>query len=154
MAARASPLEGLTSRGSDSGGHVEGEQDLVAGTARDVRFRTEIRGGGSHGSGGGATSIQSRSILTFRIERDATAPVPVELRGLNIDGVIADGDLVEVAGPARPGRVLKASTVVNRTTGVPVVARGMAAWAKVLAAVVIVWVIAIFAWVGYSFLAS
>jgi hypothetical protein len=54
----------------------------------------------------------------------------------------------------RPGKVLKASTVVNRTTGVPVVARGMPAWAKVLAAIVVIWVIAIFAWVGYSFLGS
>jgi len=82
---------------------------------------------------GVATAVRSRvapdpwlgrgqiTVLTFRVSRhDASGnplpPVPVELRGAEIDGDILEGDPVRVPGAWRPGRRVRPHTVTNLRT--------------------------------------
>lgn len=61
-------------------------------------------------------------MATFRIERHddegrTLTPVPVEMRGRSLDGVLNEGDWVEVHGDAEPGETLRPAEVRNVTTG-------------------------------------
>ena len=85
----------------------------MSGIARDVRHRSELWGG----QNGGTSSMD---VLTFRIERPGMQPVPVQMRALDIEGLITDGGEVRVDAEQRPGKVLKTKRVENLTTGVPV----------------------------------
>ncbi|MDQ3742449.1 MAG: hypothetical protein M3389_16080, partial [Actinomycetota bacterium] len=89
----------------------------IVGIARGLRERSEWRDSGAH------------YMVTFRVERhDAygapLAPVPVELVGRRIEGVIQDGDWVEVPPHWQPGETLRTTTVRNLTTGAEFRARG------------------------------
>jgi hypothetical protein len=120
----------------------------ISGTARAIQYRNELSGGYSSGS---SVSVQSRTVLTFRVDPgDGGPPVPVELKGLSIEGDIAEGDWVDVYGRYRPGRVLKAKAVVNRTTGVPVEARGAPGWAKAIAVILAIAIIGFIAWIAIT----
>jgi hypothetical protein len=123
-------------------------EDVVAGTAHAIQYRNQISGGYSSSS---SVNIQSQTVLTFRVDPgDGSLPVPVQLKGLSIEGDIADGDWVEVGGTWRAGKVMKAKWVMNRTTGVEVEARGTPAWAKVLATIVILAVLGFIAWIAIT----
>ncbi|MDQ4096675.1 MAG: hypothetical protein M3144_02235, partial [Actinomycetota bacterium] len=106
----------------------------VRGEARAVRQRSERFG------------ETMREVWTFRVERyddrgNRRAPVPVEMRGLQFDGAINEGDRVAVSGRWRDG-TLVASRVQNETTNSVVRARSyrtaMIAVSAVLAALVVV----------------
>jgi hypothetical protein len=116
----------------------------MRGIARDVQHRTEIYGTGTDGN------VSSRHVLTFRIERPGSPPVPVQMKGMRIEGVLADGDEVSVEAEHRPGKVMKTKRVENLTTGVPVVA-GVPLYVKIVAVPVVGFVIAMFAYVAHSF---
>jgi hypothetical protein len=61
-------------------------------------------------------------VFTFKIEvqensRDNVFFVPVEMRGDRFQGVLRDGDLIEVLAPWQPGQTLLTTQVSNLTTG-------------------------------------
>ena len=93
----------------------------MRGTALHVQRSSELWGGGD-------SSPTTRHILTFRIERDGMQPVPVQLKGFHIDGMVAEGDEVSVDAEQVPGKVVKAKRVENHTTGVPVEAYYYRGW--------------------------
>lgn len=111
----------------------------LRGVVRNVQFRSELRG--EHGS------IQ---VLTFHLEQhDAVGkelqPVLVELRGVSLEGQVADGEQVTVAGKWRNGRVV-AKQVVSQTTGAAVGARRPPVWLMVPFAVLF---LVVLGFIGY-----
>jgi hypothetical protein len=61
-------------------------------------------------------------VLTFRLEQyddrgNRLPPVPVEMRGRSIHGVLNDGDVVAVPARRRPDGVLRARRIANVTHG-------------------------------------
>jgi hypothetical protein len=118
----------------------------VRGVARDVRFRTEVSGTGGYDS----SAVSSTTVLTFRIERPGHQPLPVQMRGMRIEGTLTDGDEVATGAEPRPGKVMKLKRLDNLTTGVPVVA-GVPLYVKVAAVPVGAFVIGMFVFVGYQF---
>lgn len=90
-------------------------RDPRLGIAYAVSVRTE---------GGGENSLQ-QVVLTYRLKRlgpdGRELPVlQVEMRGRKLEGMIADGDLVQAAGPLPPSGAIQLETVANLTTGAPV----------------------------------
>ena len=75
-------------------------------------------------------------------------PVPVQLKGMNIGGMVAEGDEISVEAEPRPGKVLKTKRVENLTTGVPVEAYAYRGWQLVFVIVALLafvaWMLAIF----------
>jgi hypothetical protein len=64
----------------------------------------------------------STVIWTFRLMRydknqNELPPVPVEIRGYEISGIIADGDEVEIQATWTPPAILSISKLYNCTTG-------------------------------------
>lgn len=116
----------------------------MSGVARDVRFRTEVSGGGQN------STVSTTTVVTFRIERPGEQPIPVQMRGMRVEGTITDGDEVRADAVPVPGKVLKVKRVENLTTGVPVEA-GMPLYMKIVAVPVVAAVIGMFAFVGYQF---
>jgi hypothetical protein len=60
-------------------------------------------------------------VCTFRVERHddeghELPVVPIEMRGLSFQGVINEGDWIEVKEHWRPGQTLKPRRVLNLTT--------------------------------------
>jgi hypothetical protein len=111
----------------------------LRGVVRNVQFRSELRG--EHGS------IQ---VLTFHLEQyDAVGkelqPVLVELRGVSLEGQVADGEQVTVAGKWRNGRVV-AKQVVSQTTGAAVGTRRPPVWLMVPFAVLF---LVVLGFIGY-----
>ena len=93
----------------------------VVGVVRGLHERMESSGFGSSG--------RTRQVVSFRVERhteDGTQlpPVPVEMRGGSFDGVLGDGDWVQVGGRHKAGRTHRPHRVMNLTTGTPFTARG------------------------------
>jgi hypothetical protein len=85
-----------------------------AGVVRDLQNRSEPRG-----SGQGSVTQQ---IYTFRLERyDAAGnrlpPIPVEMRGDTLWGVVNEGDWVEIPDSWQPNQTLRARKLTNLTTG-------------------------------------
>ena len=83
--------------------------DGVTGDVSHFQMRTELYGDSS-----------SAQIWVFRLERfddegNRLPPIPVEMRGLTAQGMISDGDKVEVHGSWREG-VLVAQKARNLTT--------------------------------------
>lgn len=117
---------------------------LVTGEARDIRWRSE-----SPHAGG---DPRPRMVLTFRIHRhdgrgNWLEPVPVQMRGREIDGVLDDGDRVEARASWRPGQTLELTQLRNLTNGGAVVQvrdRRAPAWLWVLVALVALAVVAVF----------
>ena len=114
----------------------------MRGTARHVQRGSEIWGGQDG-------NVSSRQVLTFRIERDGMQPVPVQLKGLHIDGMVAEGDDVSVDRDPVAGKVLKTKRVENHTTGVPVESYYYRGWMLVF---VVGAVLAFVAWMLVVFL--
>jgi hypothetical protein len=81
-----------------------------SGVASHVRDGTEIRGAVSGGAGGVHGGVQTRQVLTFRVEGR-----PVEIK-LTSPATLADGDRVRVIGKERNG-ILRARAMRNETTG-------------------------------------
>ena len=111
----------------------------LSGVVRNVQFRSELRGENG--------SVQ---VLTFQLEQhDAVGkqlqPALVELRGLSLEGQVADGEQVTVAGKWRNGRVV-AKQVVSQTTGASIRARRPPLWVAVPVAIIFA---AFFAFVLY-----
>ncbi len=126
--------------------------DGIVGRASGIQTRTQVW---SSYSRDGGSSTHSREILNFRIEREGGAqPVVVQLKGLEIEGVVSDGDCVEVQGPAQPGKVLKTKRVENLTTGVPVVAKGYPTYVKVLMVPAVGFILGIWGFLAYQFLSG
>jgi hypothetical protein len=82
---------------------------LVIGEARGVQMRSKpYQGGGS------------RDVLTFRIDQfDASGnranSIPVEMTG-SINGIVTEGDKVEITGGWAPGKTLRPKLIRNLTT--------------------------------------
>ena len=96
------------------------------------------------------------SVWSFRIERfDAVGnrlqPVPVEMRGRNLRGILRDGDLVEVLAPWVEGQTLQVTTVRNISNGGSVVRvddhGDGSIWPKVIVALVVIVTVA---WLAYG----
>jgi hypothetical protein len=91
-------------------------RDPRLGIAYAVSVRTE---------GGGQNSVPG-VVLSYRLHRRGPdgreLPVlQVEMRGRNLQGMIADGDLIQAPGPLPPSGMAQLETVTNLTTGSPVV---------------------------------
>lgn len=96
----------------------------LSGVVRNVQFRSELR-----------SENGSVQVLTFQLEQhDAVGkqlqPALVELRGVSLEGQVADGEQVTVAGKWRNGRVV-AKEVVSQTTGASIRARRPPLWVAV-----------------------
>ena len=90
--------------------------ESVTGTARDVRVRNQLFGGGTD-MDGDYTPPSSAVVIELRVEpQDGTPPVMVVIRGATLATAIRDGDTVEVLGRRRRG-VVTAYRIDNRTTG-------------------------------------
>jgi hypothetical protein len=119
----------------------------LTGVARNVQFRSELRG--EHGS------IQ---VLTFHLEQyDAVGkelqPALVELRGVSLEGQVTDGEQVTVAGKWRNGRVV-AKQVTSQTTGATVGARRPSVWLIVPFVILLLVVLAFIAFVVHGMVTS
>lgn len=91
-------------------------RDPRVGIAYAVAVRSE--GGGEH--------TVPAVIVTYRLSRrdphGRELPVlQVEMRGRTLQGMIADGDLIQAPSPLPPAGVVQLETVTNLTTGAPVV---------------------------------
>lgn len=93
-------------------------------------------------------------VWNFLLERSGVdkdgnpfSPLPVEMRGVQFQGILADGHKVEVEGGWKKGRLLRTKRAYNMTTNSPVEAKGKNIWPKVLlgfiAFIVFVFVIAL-----------
>jgi hypothetical protein len=101
-----------------------------AGVVRGLRERTEQ-----------SDDQRSEHVVTFRIERhDARGaplqPIPVEMRGRRFEGVIQEGDWVELPPDWRPGATMRVRRVHNLSTGSSFTARGDSGAVKVAKVVV------------------
>ncbi len=85
-------------------------------------------------------------------------PVPVEIRGRSIEGVISEGDQVEIPGVWREGETLRTTLVRNKTTGAVVKCKDTQQLSRTIKIIIIMILILFlaFAWfVGLSgFLAN
>lgn len=77
--------------------------------------------------GGGQNSVPG-VVLTYRLHRRGPdgreLPVlQVEMRGRHLQGMVAEGDLVQALTPLPPSGVVQLEAVTNLTTGSPVVLR-------------------------------
>ena len=99
--------------------------------------------------GGGENSL-AQVILTYRLHRRApngsTLPtLQVEMRGRRLQGMIAEGDLIQAPAPLPPAGVIQLESVTNLTTGAPVVlARARTSGCAVAALVVLGVVLVLF----------
>jgi hypothetical protein len=92
--------------------------------------------------GGGENSV-AQVILTYRIHRLApgggTLPaLQVEMRGRRLQGMVADGDLIQAPTPLPPAGVVQLESVTNLTTSSPVVLSRARASGCAVAALVVV----------------
>lgn len=92
--------------------------------------------------GGGENSV-AQVIMTYRLHRrapnGATLPaLQVEMRGRQLQGMIAEGDLVQAPTPLPPTGVVQLESVTNLTTGAPVVLSRARASGCVVASLVVV----------------
>ena len=74
--------------------------------------------------GGGENSV-TQVILSYRLHRrgpdGSTLPtLQVEMRGRRLQGMVAEGDLIQAPAPLPPTGVIQLESVVNLTTGAPV----------------------------------
>lgn len=104
----------------------------ITGEARNVQLRSQ--------TGGGGLSID---ILTFLVERfdeagDRLTPIPVEVRG-TVEGVLNEGDRVQIDASWRAGQTLEPEKFLNLTTGGSVQLRRTGA---ATAGCIVLWVIA------------
>jgi hypothetical protein len=93
-------------------------------TARDPRlgiaYAVAVRS-----EGGGENSIH-QVVLTYRLHRRAPdgrelPALQVEMRGRRLQGMIADGDVIQAPGPLPVSGAIQLERVTNLTTGSPVV---------------------------------
>lgn len=75
------------------------------------------------------TSQRQFTVVTFRVERydqagNRLAPLAVQMRGQTFEGVVSEGDWVEVAGGKVRDGTLHVDQVRNLTTNVVVRAKG------------------------------
>jgi hypothetical protein len=115
----------------------------IHGEARRVQLRS-AGGGGSY------------DILTFVVDRfdemgDRLTPIPVEMKG-TIQGVLNDGDKVEIDIQWQPGQTLAPTKFLNKTTGGIVQTQGSTIMGYILGAIVIAIFIAMVIW-GLTFVA-
>jgi ribosomal protein L40E len=85
----------------------------TVGVVRGVRERTEQSGYQNH---------KMVNIVTFRVERydeegHALPPIPVEMEARRFQGILSEGDWVELPGRWQPGETLHLRQVRNLTTG-------------------------------------
>lgn len=74
--------------------------------------------------GGGENSV-AQVILSYRLHRRGPDgnPLPtlqVEMRGRRLQGMVAEGDLIQAPTPLPPTGVVQLESVANLTTGAPV----------------------------------
>jgi hypothetical protein len=67
-------------------------------------------------------------VWNFRLERTDAAgvalnPIAIEMRGIGFNGAIANGDIIEVRGTYKKGKILRVQYVKNLTSQVTVEAR-------------------------------
>ena len=91
-------------------------QDPRLGIAYAVSVRSE---------GGGENAVH-QVVLTYRLQRRAPdgreLPVlQVEMRGRHLQGMVADGDLIQAPAPLPLSGAVELEAVMNLTTGTPVV---------------------------------
>lgn len=105
-----------------------------------------------------AVGLRTLVVWDFRIERrDPTGqPMPraaVEMRGASFIGSINNGDEVEIDAPFRPGQVLQARLVRNRTSGAVVKAKGTRRlFSRVISVVLTIVAVVFILWVWSHFL--
>jgi hypothetical protein len=98
---------------------VDGADNCVTGTVRDLQQRTESQSSREH--------MRTVTIWYFRVERhdpsgNQLPPVPVEMRGYSFSGALSNGDEISLHGRWRDG-TLRATEVTNLTTGARVRAK-------------------------------
>ena len=91
---------------------------------------------------------------SFRVERfdevgNRVALVPVELRGLKVEGSLSDGDRVRMTGRLRGG-TLRPKLVENLTTGATVRARDLPMPAIVAVITVMLLIVGFIGWVAFN----
>jgi hypothetical protein len=74
---------------------------------------------------GGGENTVAQVILSYRLHRrgpdgNTLPPLQVEMRGRQLQGMVAEGDLIQVPAPLPLSGVVQLESVTNLTTGVPV----------------------------------
>lgn len=91
---------------------------VIRGEVRGFRERVEQHG--SNQVGTPAPDI----IWSFRVERyqdgHRLTPIPVEMRGVKLRGIIHEGDMVEIYDPWREGETIRPKQITNITTNTQV----------------------------------
>lgn len=96
--------------------------DSTVGRASRINERTTVSGTGG-GAAGGPVQVSSLTTVRFRLEPlDGGSPLWVRLRGRVVDGLIEDGDVVEVRGTRR-GAEIRSHEVYDHTSGDTLVVR-------------------------------
>lgn len=85
----------------------------VRGRASRVQQRQEMHGG------------KYWYIWEFSLSREGLPLIPVEMRGLRFDGVVMEGDEIEIDQAPKPGTVLHTRRVMNLTLNAPLRVRGI-----------------------------
>jgi hypothetical protein len=122
------------------------DPNATEGEVRGLEKRSEYSGG-EHGS--------STQVWTFRLERvdnegTRLRPIPVQMSARGFNGVISEGDFVEVSGTFTDG-VLTARTVYNVTTASTVAAKRVPRAAVAAGIIFLVVIIAGFLFVSGAF---
>jgi hypothetical protein len=101
------------------------------------------------------------TVWSFRVDRydksgNRLPPVPVEMKGLQFDGSLSEGDWVEVPGAWKPGEVMKPTRFNNLTTGATIKSKTPFLFkiSQVIAFVIALVVIAIFIGIAIFIIAS
>jgi hypothetical protein len=123
LEAQPAHVANLPSPVSEAGG--------VAGTVEQLQHHTDVD----------RMLNQRIQVVTFRLAVTTAAgqllAVPVVMRGPSVEGPLANGDLVQVAGPWQPGVTLRPKVVRNLTTGGLVEVKGSTGrvlmWATLIA---------------------
>lgn len=92
---------------------------------------------------GGGENAVAQVIMTYRLHRrapnGATLPaLQVEMRGRRLQGMIAEGDLIQAPSPLPPTGTIQLESVTNLTTAAPVVLSRARASGCVVASLVVV----------------
>jgi hypothetical protein len=118
--------------------------NAIEGEVRGLEQRTER-----------SSTSSSSQVWTFRLDRfdndgNRLRALPVQMRGRAFDGVISEGDYVEVTGK-RKGGVLNARSVYNVTTDSTVTAKRPSRLSYAVVAVFVVIFLIFFGTFGYMF---
>lgn len=96
------------------------KKQVINGEARGIQRRVETQGQG----------LRNIEIITFRVERydqagNRLSPIPVQMRARSFDGILHDGDWVEIKAKWKSGKTIKVSKLHNLTLNTTLKAKGL-----------------------------